>query len=152
MSISDPPPGPRQGPGASINPENTVNTVFFACFDTHLLSGHCRASTVSIIDTRGFGGVSRRPRYAHTAKHHEPFISPQPSGPGSGASLMLMIARFGGGGGGPEGPKTVVFCLLREKLFLFSSLCGCRVCTQHQPRPRRVGWRCSKDGSPKPKP
>ena len=58
MSISDPRLGPREGPGASTKPENTVNTVFFACFDTHLLSGHCRASTVSIIDTRGFGGVS----------------------------------------------------------------------------------------------
>ena len=35
---------------------------------------------------------------------------------------------------------------MREKLFKNSSLCG----TQRQPRPRRVGWRCSKDGSPKP--
>ena len=105
-------PGPRKGPNASTKPENTVNTVFFACFDTHLLSGHCRASTVSIVDTRGFGGVSRRPRYAPTSEHHEPFISPGPSGPGSGASLMLMMASLmlmtlAWRGGGPRGRNVV---------------------------------------------
>ena len=100
---------PQEGPGTSVKPEYTVNTVFFVCFDTHLLSGHCRASTVSIIDTQGLGGVSRRPRDAPTGAHHEPFISPGPSGPSSGASADAhegLADAHDAGLGGSEGPET----------------------------------------------
>ena len=85
LSFGGVPPPPNRGEhhedqrpasgatGGSTKPENTANTVFFACFDTHLLSRHCRASTVSLIDTRSFGGVQPT-RYAPMGEHHEPFI------------------------------------------------------------------------------
>ena len=86
------------------------------CFDTHLLSGHCRASTVSIIDTQGLGGVSRRPRDAPTGTHYEPFISPGPSGPSSGASAdaqegLAHDARLAGGVRGAGNAVNTVFFL-----------------------------------------
>ena len=49
-----PAPGATGGPGhlnkARKHRKYRVFRVFFVCFHTHLLSGHCRASTVSIID------------------------------------------------------------------------------------------------------
>ena len=103
--------GATGGPGASTKPEHRKYRVFRVSRHTPPFLGHCRASTVSIIDTHGFGGVSRRSRCAPTGEHHEPFISPGPLGPGSGASLMLMRASLmlmtlAWGGGGPRGRKT----------------------------------------------
>ena len=135
MSISDLPPGPQEGPGTSIKPENTVNIVFFVCFDTHLLSGHCRASTVSIIDTQGLGGVSRRPRDAPTGAHHEPFISPGPSGPSSGASADAhegLVCSLGGGVRGAGNAVNTVFFACCAKNCSKTPRYGCRVCTQRQ--------------------
>ena len=132
MSISDPPRG--QGPGTSIKPENTINTAFFVCFDTHLLSGHCRASTVSIIDAQGLGGVSRRPRDAPAARGCASWALHFSRALGSRLQSLadahegladVHDARLGGGGGVPRGRKRGkyrVFCVLREKLFKNSSL------------------------------
>ena len=63
-----------------------------------------------------------RPRDAPTGAYHEPFISPGPSGPGSGASLMLMMLAWGGPPRGRKCGKYIFFCVLREKLFKNSSL------------------------------